>query len=153
MRLVNRTFNELQTGDVAELRGMKLFFGEKAECFHCHSSFNFNDQIVHAGSRIVETPFHNTGLYNLDGRGAYPAISPGLIEQPGLAADMGRFRVPSLRNVAMTAPYFHDGSAPTLERAIDVMFQYQLGRIPSDEDRRLIMLFLKTLTAEKAGQP
>ena len=39
-----------------ELRGMKLFFGEKAECFHCHGSFNFNDQIVHAASRIVETP-------------------------------------------------------------------------------------------------
>lgn len=60
----------------AEQRGMNLFFGEKAECFHCHSSFNFNDQIVHAGSRIVETPFHNTGLYNIGGTGAFP-------EQPG----------------------------------------------------------------------
>lgn len=86
-------------------------------------------------------------------RGNPTEADQGRFNVTGEEADRGVFKVPSLRNVAMTAPYFHDGSAPTLERAIDVMFQYQLGRIASDEDRRLIMLFLKTLTAEKAGQP
>lgn len=102
----------------AELRGMKLFFGEKAECFHCHGSFNFNDQIVHAGSRIVETPFSNTGLYNIGGTGAFPEPNRGVFELTARAEDMGKFRAPSLRNVALTAPYLHDGSVDTLEKAV-----------------------------------
>ena len=63
------------------------------------------------------------------------------------------FKVPSLRNVAVTAPYFHDASAKTLEEAVDVMFKYQLGRNPSQEDKDLIIQFLKTLTGEWAGKP
>lgn len=63
------------------------------------------------------------------------------------------FKVPSLRNVAVTAPYFHDASAKTLEDAVDVMFKYQLGRNPSQEDKDLIIQFLKTLTGEWAGKP
>lgn len=98
----------------AEERGRDLFFGERAECFHCHAGFNFNDQVVHARSREVDTPFHNTGQYDLDGRGAYPAPNRGVFEITGNAEDMGAFRAPSLRNVAVTAPYMHDGSVPTL---------------------------------------
>ncbi len=63
------------------------------------------------------------------------------------------FKVPSLRNVAITAPYFHDASAKTLEEAVDVMFKYQLGRTPSQEDKDLIIQFLKTLTGQWAGKP
>lgn len=63
------------------------------------------------------------------------------------------FKVPSLRNVAVTAPYFHDASAKTLEDAVDVMFKYQLGRNPTQEDKDLIVRFLKTLTGEWAGKP
>ncbi|WNJ86461.1 cytochrome c peroxidase [Pseudomonas canadensis] len=63
------------------------------------------------------------------------------------------FKVPSLRNVAATAPYFHDASAKTLEEAVDVMFKYQLGRNPSQEDKDLIIQFLKTLSGEWAGKP
>jgi cytochrome c peroxidase len=75
-------------------------------------------------------------------------------------ADLGRFlvtrdeedrhvfKVPSLRNVALTAPYFHDASAKTLEDAVDVMFRYQLGRAASQEDKASIIRFLKTLTGE-----
>lgn len=59
------------------------------------------------------------------------------------------FKVPSLRNVALTAPYFHDGSAATLEEAVDVMFRYQLGRAAPPADKELIVKFLKTLS----GQP
>lgn len=106
--------------NAAEQRGMNLFFGEKAECFHCHGSFNFNDQIVHAGSRIVETPFHNTGLYNLGGTGAFPEPNRGVFELSAKADDMGRFRAPSLRNVEVTAPYLHDGSAATLDEVVAI---------------------------------
>ena len=52
-----------------ETRGKDLFFGEKAECHHCHGSVNFDDQFYHAKTREIETPFHNTGLYDLDGKG------------------------------------------------------------------------------------
>ncbi|TWC49104.1 cytochrome c peroxidase [Pseudomonas sp. SJZ080] len=67
--------------------------------------------------------------------------------------DRNVFKVPSLRNVAVTAPYFHDGSAKTLEEAVDVMFRFQLGRVPSIEDKTLIIQFLKTLTGEWGGKP
>ena len=105
----------------AEERGRVLFFGEKAECFHCHGSFNLNDQIVHAGSRpgFIETPFHNTGLYNIDGKGGFPAPNRGVFESSFQPGDMGKFRAPSLRNVAVTAPYMHDGSIATLTEVLD----------------------------------
>lgn len=63
------------------------------------------------------------------------------------------FKVPSLRNVALTAPYFHDASAKTLADAVDVMFRYQLGRAASRSDKEAIVKFLKTLTGELAVQP
>jgi cytochrome c peroxidase len=68
-------------------------------------------------------------------------------------ADRNVFKVPSLRNVALTAPYFHDASAKTLDDAVDVMFKYQLGRTPSVLDKSLIIQFLKTLTGELGGKP
>ncbi|EGF30986.1 Cytochrome c551 peroxidase [Oxalobacteraceae bacterium IMCC9480] len=80
------------------------------------------------------------------------------------AADLGRFnvtkndddknvfKVPSLRNVALTAPYFHDGSAKSLNDAVDVMFKYQLGRVATQQDKDLIVKFLKTLTGEYQGK-
>jgi cytochrome c peroxidase len=67
--------------------------------------------------------------------------------------DRNVFKVPSLRNVAVTAPYFHDASAKTLEDAVDVMFRFQLGRVPSAEDKDQIIKFLKTLTGQWAGKP
>ena len=63
------------------------------------------------------------------------------------------FKVPSLRNVALTAPYFHDASAKTLEDAVDVMFRYQLGRVASKEDKESIVKFLGTLTGELDAKP
>ncbi len=66
--------------------------------------------------------------------------------------DEGVYRVPSLRNVAVTAPYFHDGRAATLEVAVQTMAKAQLGRTLSNEDIRLIVAFLRTLTGEYKGQ-
>ena len=108
----------------SEERGMELFFSERLECFHCHGGFNFSDSTTHANSRVDRVGFHNTGLYNLDGEGAYPVANTGLFDMTGERRDMGRFRAPSLRNIAVTAPYMHDGSIPTLE---EVIAHYERG--------------------------
>jgi len=102
-----------------EMRGKDLFFGEKAECHHCHGGPHFDDQFYHARTREASTPFHNTGLYNLAG-GDYPDPGRGAYDITQNPEDMGAFRAPSLRNVAVTAPYMHDGSVATLEEAIDI---------------------------------
>jgi cytochrome c peroxidase len=98
-------------------RGERLFMSEKLECFHCHNGFNFTDSINHDGRS--GNPFHNTGLYNLGPDGAYPKDNPGVYEVTKDPADMGRFKAPTLRNVAVTAPYMHDGSIATLDGVID----------------------------------
>ena len=117
-------FDRHQRGEAGALsasarRGMDLYFGERLECFHCHGGFNLTDAVVTAATRIEETPFHNTGLYNVDGMGAYPATNTGVHEITSQPGDMGRFRAPTLRNIALTAPYMHDGSIATLEGVID----------------------------------
>ena len=105
-------------------RGMELFFSERLECFHCHGGFNFTDSTTHANTDIDRVGYHNTGLYNLDGRGGYPLENTGLFDMTGEVRDMGRFKAPSLRNIAVTAPYMHDGSVATLE---DVIANYERG--------------------------
>ncbi|MRG94136.1 methanobactin export MATE transporter MbnM [Polyangium spumosum] len=103
----------------AQKRGKELFFSEKLECFHCHGGFNFSDSVEHDGSTFTETMFHNTGLYNLGGTGAYPEENRGVYEITGVSTDMGRFRAPTLRNITLTAPYMHDGSITTLSEVLD----------------------------------
>ncbi|TKD12728.1 methanobactin export MATE transporter MbnM [Polyangium fumosum] len=103
----------------AQKRGKDLFFSEKLECFHCHGGFNFSDSVVHDGSTFTETMFHNTGLYNLGGTGAYPEGNRGVYEVTSVTTDMGRFRAPTLRNITLTAPYMHDGSIATLSEVLD----------------------------------
>jgi cytochrome c peroxidase len=71
----------------------------------------------------------------------------------GREEDRHVFKVPSLRNVALTAPYFHDGSAKKLEDAVKVMGRYQLGRELSEPDIALIVAFLHSLTGEWEGKP
>ena len=103
----------------AQKRGMDLFFSERLECFHCHGGFNFSDATVSARSSFDETSFNNNGLYSLDASGAYPPGNQGLFELSGKDRDRGRFRAPSLRNIAVTAPYMHDGSLETLSDVLD----------------------------------
>lgn len=102
----------------AAIRGMQLFFSERLECFHCHGGFNFTQSSKHQNQQLDLRPFHNTGLYNEDGQGSYPTQDQGLIEISLEPRDMGRFRAPTLRNVAQSAPYMHDGSLATLEEVI-----------------------------------
>lgn len=109
---------EPQAISAAAKRGEALFFGEKMECYHCHGGFTFNDNVTHSRLPFPEFGYHNTGLYNVDGQGSYPADNPGIGEFTGEASDRGRFRTASLRNVAVTAPYMHDGSIATLQDVI-----------------------------------
>lgn len=100
-------------------RGEQLFFSERLECFHCHGGFNFTGTVDAANRPFAEVEFHNTGLYNLDGKGAFPKENPGLREFSQRAEDEGKMKAPTLRNIALTAPYMHDGSIPTLDGVID----------------------------------
>ena len=103
----------------AAKRGFALFQGERFDCFHCHLAPFFTDHATWVGKPFTDRPYHNTGLYNLGGAGAYPFPNTGVEAITKNASDMGRFKAPSLRNVAVTAPYMHDGSVATLEDALD----------------------------------
>ena len=122
-----------------ELRGKALFFTEKAGCSECHSGLNFSDE-----------QFHTIGLYNLDGKGAYPEPNRGVMELSGLPQDMGKFRTPSLRNIEVTAPYMHDGSVATLEAVLDIKTKgipsISKPLVLSPQDKTDLIAFLKTLT-------
>lgn len=150
--------------------GMELFFSERLECFHCHGGFAFTDSVKSELTVFDELAFHNTGLYNVDGAGAYPASDQGLYELTGVPSDMGRFRAPSLRNIAVTAPYMHDGSIATLDEVLDhyaaggrtltegpntgvgsenpYKSQFLVGFTLDEEERAAVLAFLDALTDE-----
>lgn len=85
----------------AERRGMDLFFSKKTNCADCHAGFNFSNYA-----------FENNGLYD-----TYP--DPGRFRLTEDSADIARFKVPTLRNVALTAPFMHDGSFSSLEKVVE----------------------------------
>lgn len=103
----------------AARRGMSLFFSERMECFHCHGGFNFSDAVDHEGTAFSGAVFHVNALYNIDGVGGYPLPNTGVHEVTGRLEDMGRFKAPTLRNIAVRAPYMHDGSVVDLDAVID----------------------------------
>jgi cytochrome c peroxidase len=106
-------------------RGMDAFFGERLECHHCHSGFNLTvsyRSMDSAPEGFVH--YFNNGLYNLDGAGGYPASDRGIMDLSGDPRDLGRYRPPTLRNIAITGPYMHDGSVATLD---DVITSYSRG--------------------------
>ena len=106
----------------AAWRGMRLFFSDRLACSRCHGGPTFSGPIDYAGTEGFPAPprplFHNTGLYNLDGKGAYPSDDTGLEQVTRRRRDMGKFKAPTLRNIAVTAPYMHDGSIATLEEVV-----------------------------------
>lgn len=101
------------------LRGLALYESERLQCAACHGGFLLADNVWTVDDPDPELLFHNTGLYNVDGAGAYPAVDQGLVEVTGVETDMGRFKAPSLRNAWVTAPYMHDGSIATLDDVVD----------------------------------
>ena len=102
-------------------RGMKLFFSSRAGCSACHTGFNFSGDVRYAGSKYARPRLARNGVTN------------------------GEFRVPTLRNIELTAPYMHDGSLPTLETVID---RYSVARRLglSPEEKSDLIAFLKSLT-------
>jgi cytochrome c peroxidase len=104
----------------AAKRGEALFAGDRLKCSQCHSGIMFTNAATWVGRVGTASPeFFNTGLYNVGGTGAYPAPNTGLHAVTGLASDMGKFKVPSLRNIEVTFPYMHDGTVATLSDVID----------------------------------
>lgn len=120
----NSRYDQFVAGDenaltASEKRGMELYFDEVTECFHCHGGFNLSDATDFAGSVAATPAFHNTGLYNLNGSGDYPSRNGGIFEITGNREQMGQFRAPTLRNIAESKPYMHDGSIADLEGVIE----------------------------------
>jgi cytochrome c peroxidase len=113
-------------------------------CIACHQGMN-------VGGNMFQK-FGVMGDYFAK-RGSPTEADLGRFLVTGEQEDKHVFKVPSLRNVALTAPYFHDGTAQTLDEAVDVMFKYQLGRVASKEDKAAIIAFINTLTGDLPGSP
>ena len=104
----------------------------------------------HQGAAVGGNMFQVFGVLNeyFKRRGNITEADMGRFNVTGNEADMHAFKVPSLRMAAHTAPYLHDGSAATLREAVDIMFEFQLGREAPDEDKDAIVAFIKTLAGE-----
>jgi cytochrome c peroxidase len=125
-----------------EQEGYQLF--KSLGCASCHQGMGMGGNMY---QRIAVTlpDFADKAQPTLADRGRFNVT--------GDPRDMYMFKVPSLRNVALTAPYFHDGSAATLQDAVRTIGKYQLRRPLSDQQVELIVAFLKTLTGELNGKP
>ncbi len=107
----------------AAKRGEVLFFTDTlAACYRCHGGFNFSDAVDYAGRAATPAPFHNNGLVQ-PARARSPIQLPnlGIYEFTHRPDDVGKFKAPTLRNIALTGPYMHDGSIPTLEAVIGAL--------------------------------
>lgn len=118
-RYKHGNLNEL---DSVAIRGMNLFFDTKTMCFSCHSGVNFTDY-----------SFYNIGLYE-----EYTDL--GRYRVTGDDVDIGRFKTPTLRNIALTAPYMHDGSISSLEEVITLYNEG--GKHHRNKDARVKPLYL-----------
>ncbi|WP_423186870.1 cytochrome-c peroxidase [Alishewanella sp. d11] len=133
----NSRFDQWLMGDdkaitAKELAGYQLF--KNSGCVACHN-----------GEALGGTSFQKMGLV-----APYETTSPaeGRSAVTGKDKDRFSFKVPTLRNVELTYPYFHDGEAATLEEATDIMGRLQLGRQYSPEEIDMLVAFMKTLTGE-----
>ena len=108
-------------------------------CIACHQGINVGGNLYQRFG-IFSNPFTDSGEAQKEDLGRYNIT--------GKAEDRYTFKVPGLRNVEKTAPYFHDGSAATLEEAIQAMAHYQLGTELGDDEIGKIVLFLKSLTGQ-----
>ncbi len=139
--------NNLKKLTAQEERGRQLFVGDKAKCFDCHRQEDFTTD-----------EFKNIGLYN-----AKDLNDAGLYNITNKATDKGKFKTPGLRNIAVTAPYMHNGMFKTLEEVveyynnpqkivsnavnIDDALKKPLGL--TEKEKKDLVAFLKTLTDKK----
>jgi cytochrome c peroxidase len=148
-RLVWR--DDRQALSVSARRGMDLFFSGRLQCARCHGGFTFSGPVVWNGGPDFAPAFVHNGLEQ-----GSDASDPGLFTLSHKREDRGRFRAPTLRNIARTAPYMHDGRFATLSEVID---HYARGGTPSanrsslvrgfaitDADKNDLIAFLESLT-------
>jgi cytochrome c peroxidase len=138
-----------------ERAGWELFIG-KASCITCHDVFHPSTNALGGGLALfTDHRFHNLGVGYKDGR----MEDTGRFEVTRDPADFGSFKTPSIRNVAVTSPYMHDGSLKTLEEVVDF---YNRGGNPNQNlspgirplllnqaEKQSLVAFLKTLTDER----
>jgi cytochrome c peroxidase len=134
--------NEDHTLTSEEIQGYMTF--KELGCISCHQGINIGGNL-----------YQKFGVfYNyIAERGDINKSDYGRMNQTDRYVDAFVFKVPSLRNIAVTAPYLHDGSAATLEEAIIIMGKTQLGRTLTSEEIHLIKSFLNTLTGEYNNNP
>lgn len=125
-----------------EEAGYALF--KAVGCIACHQGVNLGGNLFQRFGIFQATPAADRPLRS--------TADLGRFEITGAERDRHVFRVPSLRNVAVTPPYFHDGSAATLEDAVTTMARQQLGRDLGQEEVGLLAGFLRTLTGEYQGR-
>jgi cytochrome c peroxidase len=116
-----------------ELEGYKLF--KDSGCVACHN-----------GPAVGGNSFQKMGVVE-----PYKSKNPaeGRFAVTGKDADRFNFKVPTLRNVEMTYPYFHDGAADTLSEAVNTMARIQLGKTFTTDENLKVVAFLKTLTGDQ----
>lgn len=132
---------EKQAMDSSELAGYDLF--KSLGCISCHQGMNMGGN-MYEKLGLVEDYFRNRGNLRKVDLGRYNLTKD--------EDDRYEFRVPSLRNVALTAPYLHDASASTLDAAVIIMGKYQLGVDLREEEVAKIVKFLNALTGEYDGK-
>ena len=161
--------NQKNIMSASAIRGLNIFNGETAECFHCHGGFNFTDTASHTGIKNAEIIFNDNGNKSLTNcqnpptgfscPNPYSSVSDnkkGLYEITRNNSDIGKFRAPSLRNVGLTYPYMHDGSfqcdnppgsgsysEACARNALGKVIDHYMrgGLLPSNKDTTLIRSF------------
>jgi len=142
----NARFDRYLNGDrdaltPEEEQGYQLF--KSYGCTACHQGKNVGGNLLQRFGIFYDPFAQRANISDADlGRYAVTRVD----------SDRHVFRVPSLRNVAVTAPYFHDGGVASLAEAVDIMARAQLGRDLPGKDIDLIVKFLGTLTGEYQGQ-
>jgi cytochrome c peroxidase len=121
----------------AQKRGLQTFIN--TGCIACHSGVGLGGTMYQKFGLVQEPYWEYTGSTLKD---------RGRAEITGNATDEYFFKTPSLRNVAKTAPYFHDGSASSLSKAIEIMGQTQLGKELTEAETNQIQAFLESLTGD-----
>lgn len=145
----NSPYDKYVKGDKSALteqqvRGMNSF--AEVGCVSCHSGPAFNGPTLPEGTGFYQKfPGHDNGV--LEAKYGF-SKDLGRYEATKDSADMHFFKVPTLRNVALTAPYFHNGKVQTLEEAVKIMANLQLNKILTDEQAGDITAFLNGLTGE-----
>jgi cytochrome c peroxidase len=143
----NSRFDRYLKGDLAaitdiEKSGYDLF--KKYNCATCHTGTILGGQ-SYEYMGLAKNYFADRGTEIL-------LEDEGRFKQTSLPSDIHKFKVPGLRNVALTMPYYHDGTQKTLEEAVSNMIKYQLGKSVTQKEIEDIVSFLNTLTGEYQGK-